>query len=238
MPPSAVVASVRRRELALLAALLALYVAMPWLVLPLERLWAAPRVAVVGQTGEMVLGLLLGAWVFGLIRRQRRLVRELQLTVEDLTQADPLTGLGNLRAFARELDLALNRSRRTHEPVAILFLDVRDMDHVNRRHGRPVGDQTLRMMGAVLRSSARFGSDAGYRVGGDEFALVVTARREIAESVGRRIDANFQERSPRHSRVRYAVAAWDGRASAQDLLDQARRTLSTSRDGALTAQFA
>jgi diguanylate cyclase (GGDEF)-like protein len=238
MTPSSPTRSVSRKELPLLLLLLALYAAVPWVVRPLEAWWPAPRVASIGQVAELLLGLILGAWTFALIRRTRRLAHEQADLIEHLTQTDALTGLGNLRAFARELELALNRARRTREPVALVFLDVVSLEHLNRRHGRPIGDQTLRMMGAVLRSSARFGSDCGYRVGDDEFALVVSARRDIADAVGRRIESNFQARSPRNSQARCIAAGWDGRASAHEMLEQARRTLATTRDGSLASQLA
>ena len=238
MLPHSSTPSFSRRELVLLAGTLALYVAMPWIVRPLETWWSPAMVAAVGQVVELILGLGLGTWALALMRRHRSLVREHAAVVEHLTQTDALTGLGNLRAFARELDLALSRSRRSREPMALVFLDVISLEGVNRRHGRPVGDQTLRMMGAVLRSSARFGSDAGYRVGDDEFVLVVAARRDIADAVGRRIESNFRSRSPRHSQVRCCAAGWDGRASAHELLDQARRSLVTTRDATPAPQLA
>src|SRR5262245_48170956 len=112
------------------------------------------------------------------------------------------------------------------------------MDDVNRLHGRVIGDQTLRVMGAVLRSSLRFGQDAGYRVTDDRFAIVLAAGREAAQEVCRRLEWNFRERSPRGSSLSVGVATWDGRSSMDGLIEEAHRALIAQRRTAMVAQMA
>ena len=168
-----------RRALPPLAALLALYVAMPWVVRPLEA-WLSPgTVARIGQAAAIGIGAALAAWVLALLRRQQRLAQRHALELEQLTLTDPLTGLGSQRAFVRDLDLAINRSRRTGESVTVLLFDVEGFQALTARHGRSTGDLTLRTLGAVLRSSVRFGSDMGYRVGPNEFAMVLAAFAQL-----------------------------------------------------------
>ena len=227
-----------RRALPWLGALFAAFVAMPWAVRPLEY-WLHPTVvARIGQGVEIAIGIVLAVWVLVLLRRQRRLAQHYTLELEQLTLSDPLTGLGNERAFTHDLDLALNRARRTRAPVAVLFFAVDDLDTLNARHGRAVGDRTLRMLGAVVRSSVRFGSDTGYRVGPDEFAMVVAADRDAAECVCRRLEWNFRERSPRHSQLSAGLALWDGRSSPHEALEQARRAQQSGRPAVPVAQLA
>ena len=236
--PTTSPSSSMRRALPALLLLLAVYIALPWLMGVLQPWVPADTLALAGQAAEVAIGLVLGLWVFTFIRHERRLGERHRREIEQLTQADALTGLGNRRAYVRELELLLNRSRRTHEPVAVLYMDVDAMGLLNARHGRTIGDQTLRMLGAVLRSSARFGIDAGYRVGEDEFALVLGASREGAESVRRRLEWNFHDRSPRSSQLRMGLSTWDGRANPAELLEQAKRALEGARHGELTAQLA
>jgi diguanylate cyclase (GGDEF)-like protein len=221
-----------------LTALLAAFVAVPWLVRPLEALLPPAEVARIGYIAETVLGVVLGLWVFRLMRHQHRLSIEHAHEIERLTESDALTGLGNRRALSRELELVLNRARRTREPVAVLYFDIDASDDVNRRHGRGAGDPTLRMMGAVLRSSVRFGVDAGYRIAEDEFAIVLAAGRDAALNVGRRLEWNFQERTPRKSNLSVGVATWDGRKGPDGLLEEARRAVVAQRQTAMVAQMA
>jgi len=85
---------------------------------------------------------------------------------------DSLTGLGNRALFLNRLDHALERSARTDEQVAVLFLDMDGLKDANDRLGHSAGDALLQSMGGVLVASIRK-SDTAARLGGDEFAVIV-----------------------------------------------------------------
>jgi diguanylate cyclase (GGDEF)-like protein len=80
---------------------------------------------------------------------------------------DPLTGLGNRRAF----DAALVPARRRAH-LAVVLLDVDDFGATNERRGHQAGDRVLVGLAAALSSALRRG-DALFRIGGDEFAAIV-----------------------------------------------------------------
>ena len=87
--------------------------------------------------------------------------------LEQNADADPLTGLLNRRAAAREIDLYLK------EPDANGVLLMMDLDHfkqVNDTYGHKAGDQLLLRVGEVLRSFVR-SYDTLARIGGDEFII-------------------------------------------------------------------
>ena len=218
--------------------LLAAFIAMPWLVRPLEALLPLIDVALAGNIAESAIGLLLGVGLFRLIRAQRRQAVEFSRELERVTESDALTGLGNTLALTRDLERTLNRARRTSEPVTLLYFDIDALDDVNRHHGRAAGDLTLRMMGAVLRSSVRFGIDTGYRLADDKFAIVLAASRDASLVVRQRLEWNFQERTPRRSNLSVGVATWDGRKSSDGLVEEARRSLAAQRQTSMVAQMA
>ena len=60
-----------------------------------------------------------------------------------LAQEDPLTGLPNRRAFMRDLESELERTRRHGRPLALVLCDVDDLKHINDTHGHPGGDRAL-----------------------------------------------------------------------------------------------
>lgn len=93
-----------------------------------------------------------------------------RLAEEALT--DPLTGLGNRRAFDQDLDRELARVARSHGRVSVAVIDVDGLKQVNDTLGHPAGDQLLRRLGQAVARSIR-ASDRGYRIGGDEFALLL-----------------------------------------------------------------
>jgi diguanylate cyclase (GGDEF)-like protein len=96
-----------------------------------------------------------------------------------LALADPLTGLGNRRAFDQDLTAELARAARHAGYVTLAIIDVDGLKEVNDRHGHPAGDELLRRTAGALRLAAR-GGDLAYRIGGDEFALILRDAPDIA----------------------------------------------------------
>jgi diguanylate cyclase (GGDEF)-like protein len=85
---------------------------------------------------------------------------------------DGLTGLGNHRSFQEELDRQLDLYRRHRVPVALLLIDLDDLKVVNDGEGHPAGDRLLVGMANAIRDALRYG-DRAFRVGGDEFAVIL-----------------------------------------------------------------
>ena len=126
-----------------------------------------------------------------------------------------------LLVISLSIDVTSQSAQRNESPLALLYLDIDEMKRVNDMFGHVVGDETLRTLGAVLRSSSRIGIDAAYRVGGDEFVMVLAADAGGAEAIADRLTRTFQERSPRGSNVSSGVVVWDGEARVQQLIDEA-----------------
>jgi diguanylate cyclase (GGDEF)-like protein len=100
---------------------------------------------------------------------------------------DELTGLPNRRLFEDRLASALDRSRRTNSPLAILMLDLNGFKKINDSFGHHAGDQVLCEIAHNLRETLHT-SDTLARIGGDEFVLI-TASLADHRSIGHRIDA-------------------------------------------------
>jgi diguanylate cyclase (GGDEF)-like protein len=106
---------------------------------------------------------------------------------------DPLTGHYNRRLFAESFEKELNRARRYGLPLGIVILDLHRFKEVNDKYGHPRGDEVLRAAAITLQKALRT-SDSAFRIGGDEFALLlpqIDAAQAIALS--RRIETVFAE---------------------------------------------
>ena len=84
---------------------------------------------------------------------------------------DGLTGLANHRALRRALERELARSRRSGQPVSVVFVEIDGFKKINDQFGHLHGDEVLRAVAAVLRGSCRE-TDLAARFGGDEFVLL------------------------------------------------------------------
>ena len=226
-----------RRLLLLPAVLLGLLAVLPWVFEFVEDHWLAQSsFSHFREMVDTIVTALLGLWILSMLRREHETTLQHLAALKQLSLTDPLTGLGNRRAFERDLEIALRRAERTHSPLALLYLDVDGLKRLNDRFGHVVGDETLRALGAVMRSSSRLGTDTAYRVGGDEFVMVLTADSSGADAIAERLRANFRTRSPQSSRVSTGVVVWDGEARVQDLLGQADvRMYREKRPGAAPA---
>jgi diguanylate cyclase (GGDEF)-like protein len=199
---------------------------LPWLSALYRdgRLAESPR-EMLTSIGASLVAIAFATWVLVLLRRERATARQHLADLEALTLIDPLTGLGNRRALERELARTMLRSRRLDHPLALLYMDVDDLKQVNDKFGHASGDDTLRAVGHAVRHCSRDGTDSGYRVGGDEFVLIVLASRLGAELLASRIDESFQARSPHQSRLALGVVEWDGAMTAGELLNEADRQM-------------
>ena len=84
---------------------------------------------------------------------------------------DPLTDLDNHSAFQDDLARAVARAPRSGAPLSLAMLDLDDFKFENDRRGHRHGDRLLKAFAGLL-SDGRSG-DRAFRVGGDEFALLL-----------------------------------------------------------------
>ena len=105
---------------------------------------------------------------------------------------DALTGLYNRRLFDEYCDKELNRAKRYGHQLAIVILDLHKLKEVNDRHGHLQGDQVLQLAATTLRKTMR-ASDFAFRIGGDEFALLLPQTDpEQAITLCRRIRTQYE----------------------------------------------
>ena len=140
---------------------------------------------------EAVIGSILSVMVM-VIGSSKVLSRTLA-ELEYYSAHDPLTGLYNRRQFNAMLEYELGRSERHNHKFAVLLLDLDDFKDINDSYGHPTGDDTLRRVADILVRRVRKG-DLATRIGGDEFALILSETdREGAMVAAKNICAAIRE---------------------------------------------
>jgi diguanylate cyclase (GGDEF)-like protein len=119
----------------------------------------------------------LGSLSRALVRTGKH-VSELQEELRRHATVDDLTGLANRRGFFALGEHELLVAARTRSSVALLFLDVDGLKHVNDELGHVVGDLLLKEAADVIRETIR-ASDIAGRLGGDEFCVLLMGDPEL-----------------------------------------------------------
>lgn len=86
---------------------------------------------------------------------------------------DLLTGLATFRVLRDRLSQEQERSKRSGERFAVLFLDLDRLKDLNDAHGHEAGNEVLKAVAAEVRSAIR-ATDLAARYGGDEFVVILT----------------------------------------------------------------
>ncbi len=107
---------------------------------------------------------------------------------------DPLTGAGNRRALETKLSDIIAARSRSSIPASLLMLDLDNFKQVNDEHGHDVGDQILIRITEIINMRIRV-TDSVYRIGGEEFVVVVEGESienasRLAEQLRTIVEAN------------------------------------------------
>src|SRR5882757_170747 len=189
------------------------------------RFWPPER----GDASIFAAGMVLAVAV--LVRQLLVLDRKRRLldAVADAAFRDTVTGLANRRLLDERLAHAMQLHVRLAVPVSLLRVRVDDFNVVNDTLGYAASEALLRGVGARIQASVRAG-DTVARMGGDEFAILVEDRPEVAAQVGERLARAFDSaldiggnRVYVHLSLGVATAGPDDGAAvtAGDLLDHA-----------------
>jgi diguanylate cyclase (GGDEF)-like protein len=114
-----------------------------------------------------------------------RLSYERQLALSALHEAaesDPLTGLGNRRALNHALRNGLTEAREAQSSLHVISLDLDGLKKINDTEGHEYGDALLVHLATALRSTFQ-DEDSVFRVGGDEFVVLVKSSGSVARAL-------------------------------------------------------
>lgn len=99
-------------------------------------------------------------------------LKEHQHQIEHIAHFDALTDLPNRLLLADRLQQAMKQAQRSHQPLAVAYLDLDGFKSINDSHGQDVGDQLLIALAKRMKQTLRDG-DSLARIGGDEFVAVL-----------------------------------------------------------------
>ena len=174
---------------------------IPLVALPVQALGAlaAMLLLLIGFTMWMARQILRPARA---LEASRSRLHELYESAREAALRDSLTGLGNHRAFQEAVARMVEGARRYGTEFSLVLIDIDEFKRVNDTKGHAVGDGLLAEVGELISITLRI-SDAAFRVGGDEFALLlphtdaagatILARRLLARGLEDRTNGFYRD---------------------------------------------
>lgn len=142
-------------------------------------------------------------------------------TLEMVNQTDELTELLNRRGYE-------NCISHMEDKCVVAYFDVDRFKVINDTYGHAFGDVVLRMIGRTIKSQYA-GYGKCFRIGGDEFAVILTKETEEIETMNERFSgelAKLRQKENRFPYVSIGYAYFDpDRQSIQEVVEEADRRM-------------
>lgn len=111
-----------------------------------------------------------------------------------LALKDTLTGLNNRTTLEAKFNEEKLRAARTKSPLSLMVIDINDFKKINDTLGHVEGDMMLKTFAALTKKFTREGVDFVFRIGGDEFLIIMTdCDEKAALEVGQRLNNEFRK---------------------------------------------
>ena len=144
-----------------------------------------------------------------------RLGRQLEEARREST-TDALTGLGNRKLFDIMAPRAIQMFSLARQPVVLLMVDLDKLKIVNDMYGHQAGDAAIVGLGSALTKVFLRQSDVLCRVGGDEFAAILTNTDwKMAQTLARRLQEQIADMQSPHPSIELKVGASVGAAQLE-----------------------
>lgn len=234
-------------DLAVLGGILCFSMSAIFLMPPDLAIGALKNIVPVLSISIMICAVVLGSFM----ERELRLISSESIWRENAV-TDELTGVFNRRKFVDDLE----EMAESNQPYAMLIVDIDHFKRVNDEFGHAAGDHALKAMASAIRTCLR-STDSVYRIGGEEFAVLVpNVTQDITQRIAARIGSGVENAKIMHGTIaipltvsigaKVAVRATEEPAQVFDQADKAvyaakqagRNCIQFASDGHLVAKAA
>lgn len=132
--------------------------------------------------------------------------------IETSANIDPLTKLLNRRSLDNYFQMAIQKVSAYDSNFSILMCDIDNFKHVNDTYGHDCGDQVLKNIAGIIKSTIR-SDDVAFRWGGEEMLVMINAKGHIAKEVAERCRKSVEASSVNYNGQEIKVTITIGGAS-------------------------
>ena len=144
---------------------------------------------------------------------------------------DALTQLGNRHYYTETIKQSLARAQRNGEALSLVVLDLDNFKRLNDKHGHLIGDDVLSSFAQTLNQAIRE-SDQAFRIGGDEFTVIIQGDAQAASIMCQRVLTMIDSNSLLNKfqvQTSLGVAQWQNGDSASNLYLRADNALYSAK---------
>jgi diguanylate cyclase (GGDEF)-like protein len=183
--------------------------------------------------GLLLTGLLLLRPMVAEVVRDRENLQSLNRSLETQASTDKLTGVYNRRTWDVEIRREFSKARRQEHTLGMVMTDLDHFKRVNDEHGHQRGDRVLREFAERLQQAVR-ASDTVYRLGGEEFAVLlpgtdIEQARVTAEKLRELVAGAPLDGLP--ITASFGVAETDGNESPDEFFRRADQAMYAAKAG-------
>lgn len=161
--------------------------------------------------------ILIGTRLYFKFTYQDAVEQNYQQNLYKAANIDNLTQLYNKKFFIDALSKEFSFSKRNHQPLSLLMLDIDLFKKINDSFGHIVGDYVLKTVGNYLLKSLRL-ENIACRYGGEEFAIILrNVSGELAHSIAERLRKSIESNPVQYKDKRISVTVSIGIATMDDL---------------------
>jgi len=154
------------------------------------------------------ISLVLYLFASGISNKSKKL-EQLNEQLKDVARHDSLTGLYNKRDLKEVFEQKLHIAERLNLEFVLVMIDLNNFKTVNDKLGHIAGDQLLIKFASIAQSRIRNGLDDAFRIGGDEFLLMLL---DCSENKGVKVASDIDKEFRKHTEISslaYGVLAID-----------------------------
>jgi len=159
--------------------------------------------------------------------------KEMEEELDILAVTDTMTGLLNQQQFKKNIRYEVKRAKRSSYPLILILFSIDDFNQYIENNSRLKGDRLLREIGNILKGSVREDVDNSYRLGWDEFAVILPCTTEdqglmVAERIVVMITKKIK-----NININFGLASLEGHRSTEDIIKSAEKDLNANRSSLL-----
>lgn len=147
----------------------------------------------------ILLFIFLAIYYFRLVKKEASIIDEKETDMRSLAITDSLTSLYNKRHFDNSLPVSIRKAQDNDNYISFIIADIDNFKNYNDNYGHKMGDDVLKEVAHQIKSSFKRSNDICYRIGGEEFAVIIESdKKNFGYKMAEKMRINVEKMNIEH----------------------------------------